>query len=48
MEIEQTIDEWSNTLFSDESRFALHVPDGRQLVWRRPGERFTFATFFLG
>lgn len=34
------IEEWSKVLFSDESRFCLRSPDGRQRVWRRTGERF--------
>lgn len=35
---------WGNVLFTDESRFTLHGPDGRQRVWRRAGERFANAT----
>lgn len=31
---------WSRVLFSDESRFGLHMNDGRVRVWRRPGEQF--------
>lgn len=33
-------EEWANVLFTDESRFCLRSPDGRERVWRRPGERF--------
>ena len=32
--------DWKNVLFADESRFALHSPDGRQRVWRRPGVKY--------
>lgn len=31
-------------LFSDESRFVLHVKDRREYVWRREGERFAQCT----
>ena len=31
--------QWSSVLFSDESRFALQFSDGRERVYRRPGER---------
>lgn len=31
---------WAGTLFSDESRFCLDHADGRERVWRRPGERY--------
>lgn len=37
--------EWSNVLFTDESRFALYVSDGRQRVYRRRGERFAPCNF---
>ena len=33
--------EWRQVLFSDESRFCVDAPDGRERVWRRRGERFT-------
>ncbi len=33
--------QWSNVLFTDESRFLLFRNDGRMRVWRRPGERFS-------
>jgi transposase len=33
-------EDWSNELFSDESRFCLNRSDGRRRVWRRPGERY--------
>lgn len=32
--------DWRSVLFSDESRFSLRSPDGRERVWRRQGERF--------
>lgn len=32
--------QWSQVLFTDESRFALSFNDGRVRVWRRPGERY--------
>ncbi len=31
---------WRGVLFTDESRFSLYKPDGRQRVWRCVGERF--------
>ncbi len=31
---------WRGVLFTVESRFSLYRADGRQLVWRRAGERF--------
>lgn len=34
------LNQWSQVLFSDESRFCLRSPDGRQRVWRRAGERY--------
>ena len=36
--------QWSQVLFSDESRFTMNHNDGRLKVWRRPGERFIDAT----
>jgi len=33
-------EEWAQVLFTDESRFCLRSPDGRERVWRRTGERF--------
>ncbi|KAJ4446507.1 hypothetical protein ANN_13203 [Periplaneta americana] len=33
--------QWSCVLFTDESRFNLCSPDGREGVWRRRGERFS-------
>ncbi|CAB3255379.1 unnamed protein product [Arctia plantaginis] len=35
-----TLDDWSRVMFTDESKFMLYKHDGRQLVYRRPGERF--------
>lgn len=32
--------QWSNVLFTDESRFSLYGNDRRQQVWRRRGERY--------
>lgn len=34
-------EEWGCVLFTDESRFCLRSPDGRERVWRRRGERFS-------
>ena len=31
---------WNQVIFSDESRFCLSKPDGRERVWRRRGERY--------
>ena len=36
--------QWNNVLFTDESRFNLEHSDGRQRVWRRPGERYDEQT----
>ena len=35
--------QWSQVLFSDESRFSLEHNDGRTRVWRRVGERYIDA-----
>lgn len=35
-----TRQQWSQVVFTDESRFSLQHPDGRTRVWRRRGERF--------
>lgn len=32
---------WNNVVFSDESKFKLHVGDGRLIVRRKPGERLS-------
>ena len=32
--------QWSSVLFSDEFKFALQFRDGRERMYRRPGERF--------
>lgn len=37
--------QWGTVLFTDESRFCLYAPDGRERVWRRTGERFAECTF---
>lgn len=39
-----TVDEWKKVLFTDETRVSLKSPDGRERVWRRPGERFAACT----
>ena len=39
-----TVQQWSSVLFSDESRFSLKCPDGRERVWRRTGERYAECT----
>lgn len=43
--LEWTEAEWGNVLFTDESRFSLYVSDGRQLVYRGRGERFSPCKF---
>jgi transposase len=35
-----TEEQWGSVLFTDESRFTLRSPDGRERVWRRQGERY--------
>ena len=42
--IRWTRQQWSQVLFTDESRFTVSFNDGRIRVWRRPGERFTDDT----
>ena len=37
---EWTDEEWSNVIFSDESKFNLFGSDGRQWCWRRPGQAY--------
>lgn len=39
------IEEWSNVLFTDESRFCLYASDRRIPVYRRPGERYFQCNF---
>lgn len=41
--VDWTIEDWTNVLFSDESKFMLYEHDGRAKVYRRPGERFMQA-----
>lgn len=36
--------QWNQVLWSDESRFSLRSPDGRERVWRRSGERYSQCT----
>jgi hypothetical protein len=33
------MEQWSQVLFTDKSRFCLRAPDGRQRIWGRTGER---------
>jgi transposase len=40
-----TENDWGNVLFTDESRYCLRSPDGRERVWRRTGERYAECTF---
>lgn len=40
-----TTEQWSNILFSDESRIGLYGADGRDRVYRRSGERYAECTF---
>lgn len=40
-----TLEQWSCVLFTDESRFCLYGADGRDRVWRRPGERYAQCNF---
>lgn len=40
-----TQQQWQAVLFTDEKRFGLRSPDGRERVWRRAGERFSPITF---
>ena len=43
-QVRWTRHQWSQVLFSDESRFTMNHNDGRLRVWRRPGQRFIDAT----
>lgn len=36
-----TVDDWKAVIFSDESKYNLLGPDGRQVVRRRTGERYS-------
>lgn len=38
-------EDWARVLFSDESRFCLYSPDGRERLWRRDGERYQQGMF---
>ncbi|KAH0817249.1 hypothetical protein GEV33_005542 [Tenebrio molitor] len=42
------IEEWGRILFTDESRFCLRSPDGRQRVWRSTGQRVAQCNFVPG
>jgi hypothetical protein len=42
------IEEWGRILFTDESRFCLRSPDGRQRVSRRTDERVAQCNFVPG
>lgn len=39
-----TLRQWGEVLFTDESRFSLRSPDGRERVWRRRNERYAECT----
>ena len=39
-----TLDQWGQVLFSDESRMTVCGSDGRNRVYRRPGERYAECT----
>lgn len=39
------VGDWRHVMFTDESRFALRSPDGRERVWRRNGERYAQCNF---
>ena len=43
-QVRWTRHQWSQVLFSDESRFTMNHNDGRLRVWRRPGQHFIDAT----
>ncbi|XP_024084624.1 uncharacterized protein LOC112127627 [Cimex lectularius] len=40
-----SLDDWSAAHFTDECRFALRSPDGREIVWRRRNERYEAWNF---
>lgn len=40
-----TVEEWSQVLFTDESRFSLQGPDGRMGVWRKSKMRYEQQNF---
>ena len=44
LHVNWTVEQWSNVLFTDESRVCLWSPDGRERVYRRPNERFAECT----
>lgn len=39
------VDDWIKILSSDEARFSLCSPDGRERIYRRRGERFDQTNF---
>jgi transposase len=39
------IDQWSQVLFTDESRFCVNTIYGRERIWRRRGERYSQCNF---
>jgi transposase len=39
------LEDWSNVMFTDESRFCLYASDRRMPVYRRPGERHCQCNF---
>ena len=39
------MNDWQTVLFTDECCFTRYSPDGRQRVWRRPGERYSQCCF---
>ena len=45
--VEWTEEQWSQVLYTDESRFNRSSPDGRESVWRRPGERYSACAMSL-
>jgi hypothetical protein len=39
------IDQWSQVLFTDESRFCVNTIYGKERIWRRRGERYSQCNF---
>lgn len=44
LHVNWTLRQWSDVLFTDESRFCLRAPDGRERIWRRRNERYADCT----